>query len=163
MNKSFALGLASLALTSLASCTSAPADVSGEWSTNLTNGANGCMLGNWTAGETTSGVPMTITQSGSTVTADIGGLAGAALVVALGTSRLTGVVSGNTVDLHADGRPGSEGACAYTGALDIQLQVTGDTLTGTTHWSYDANSSPDCGYRATCDSTQSVNGARPPR
>ena len=106
---------------------------------------------------------MTITQSGSTVTADIGGAAGVVLNVLLGTSRLTGVVSGSEVDLHADGRPGSEGACAYTGALDIRLRVTGDTLTGATHWNFDANASPDCGYRATCDSTQAVNGARPPR
>ncbi len=164
MNNKIALGLASLALLSLTSaCNSAPADVSGAWSVNLTNGANGCMLSNWTPGETTSGVPMTITQSGSTVTAEIGGTAGIALNLVFGTNRLTGMVSGSTVDLHADGRPASEGSCAYTAELDIQLQVNGDTLSGTTHWNYDANSSPDCGFRATCDSTQSVSGARPPR
>ena len=164
MNINVTLGLASLALVSLASsCTSAPADVSGVWSVNLTNGANGCMVSGWTAGETAAGVPMTITQSGSTVTAEVGGPAAVLLNVALGTSRLTGVVNGSTVDLHADGRPGAEGACAFTSQLDITLRVTGDTLTGTTSWSYNANVSPDCGYRATCDSVQALNGARPPR
>lgn len=164
MKSSIALSLASLAFVSLASsCASTPVDASGVWSVNLTNGANGCMLSPWTVGETTSGVPMTITQSGSTVTADIGGTAGIALNVLLGTSRLTGVVNGADVDLHADGRAASSGACAFTGALDIELHVTGDTLTGSTHWHYNANSSPDCGYRSTCDTTQSLNGARPPR
>lgn len=145
------------------SCSSSPVNAAGNWSVNLTNGANGCALSNWTAGETTSGVPLTISQSGSAVTGEVGGTTGAAAGILFGTNRFTiGNVSGNRVDMRLVGRAGAMGGCAYTPVLDLSATISGDTMTGNVVWSYDTNSSADCGMMATCESVQAMNGSRPP-
>jgi hypothetical protein len=146
----------------LASCASTPANVAGSWSVNVTNGANGCMLDNWTAGETASGIPLTITQSGSAVTAEVGGTVGALADLLFGTRRFTGSVAGDRIDVRLVGRAGSMGGCAFTPVIDLTATVRGDTMMGNLIWSYDTNASPDCGMRATCESIQAMNGSRPP-
>jgi hypothetical protein len=145
------------------SCSSSPVNAAGNWSVNLTNGANGCALSNWTAGETTSGVPLTIGQSGSAVTGEIGGSTGVAAGVVFGTNQFSmGAVNGNRVDMRLTGRAASMGGCAYTPVLDLSGTISGDTMTGSVVWSYDTNSSADCGMLATCESVQAMNGSRPP-
>ena len=155
------LTLSLLGAFALAGC--APVNAAGSWSVNLTNDANGCSLDNWMAGETTSGVPLTIGQSGSTATAEIGGTTGTLADIVFGTRSFTmGSVSGNHIDLRLVGRAGSMGSCAYTPVLDLSGNISGDTMSGRVVWSYDTNSSADCGALATCESVQLMNGSRPP-
>lgn len=139
-----------------------PVDASGNWSINLTNGANSCMLDNWRAGETTSGIPLVISQTGSAITADVGGVYGAALDLYFGRRQFAGSVSGNRIDARLVGRPGSRGSCAFTPVLDLTGDISGDGIVGNVIWSFDTNSSPDCGMYATCENVQAMNGARPP-
>lgn len=146
----------------VASC-AAPVDAAGTWSLNLTNGANVCMLDNWTPGEATTGVPVTITQSGETLTADVTGAYAAALDIYYGTHRFTGTVAADSVTLRLVGRAGATGTCAYTPVLELRSRVSGDTMSGTLGWFFDTNSSADCGMYATCRNEQAMNGSRPPR
>lgn len=146
----------------VASC-AGPVDAAGSWSLNLTSGANECMLMDWTPGETATGVPVTITQSGSTLTADVTGAYGAALDLYFGTHRFTGTVAADHVTLRLVGRAGATGTCAYTPVLELQSTVTGDTMSGSLGWFFDTNSSADCGMYATCRNEQAMNGSRPPR
>jgi hypothetical protein len=154
--------LAALALLALPSCSSTPVNAAGSWAVNVTNGANGCSLDNWTAGETTSAVPLQITQSGSVVTAVVGGATGTVADLVFGTRTFNGSVNGNDLDARLVGRAGSMGGCAFTPVIDLSAQISGDTMMGTLVWSYDTNSNPDCGMMATCESIQAMNGSRPP-
>lgn len=153
-----ALGAALLA----SSCSASPANVAGTWSINLTNGTNGCMLDNWTPGESTSGIPVTFTQSGSAVTLTVMGGYATALDIYFGSHVFTGMVDGNRIDARLVGRAGGTGGCAYTPVIDLTGTVAGDTVTGQLLWSFDTNTSPDCGMYATCQTDQSMNGSRPP-
>ena len=95
---------AGIALTSGATgCGSDPADVAGAFSISLTNRENGCALGNWTVGAQSQGVPVTITQSGATASADVAGLARVALDLALGNHVYQGDVDGNDIALKIIG------------------------------------------------------------
>jgi hypothetical protein len=158
--RAFLLVCAASAL--LASCASTPADVAGSWAVNVTNGANGCMLDNWMVGQMTTGIPLTITQSGATVTAEVGGTTGGAADLFLGSRILSGSVNGDRIDARLVGRAGSMGGCAYTPVIDLTGRVTGDTMMGNLIWSFDTNANPDCGMYATCESIQAMNGSRPP-
>lgn len=155
------LVLGALALTP-SGCTSSPVNTAGNWSINLTNGANGCMLDNWTPGESTTGVPVTFTQSGSTVTATVSGAYATALDIYFGTHVFSGSVDGNRVDARLVGRPAGSGSCAYTPVIDLSGTITGDNIVGQLIWSFDTNASADCGMYATCETDQSMNGSRPP-
>ncbi len=155
--------LASIAALALfPSCSQTPANVAGNWSVNLTNGANGCMVSSWTPGETASAIPLTITQSGSSITAVVGGTTAILTNAAFGTATFTGTVDGNRLDARLTGRPAAMGSCAYTPVLDLSATLSGDTMNGTLVWSNDTNASADCGMLATCESEQAMNGSRPP-
>src|SRR5690349_9859789 len=82
-----------------AGCSSSPASVQGTYTTNLTNGANGCMVSMWMEGQVTSGVPITITQSGASVTGTVTGATATYLDLTLGAHVFAGGVSGNHVDM----------------------------------------------------------------
>ncbi|MBX7192781.1 MAG: hypothetical protein K1X94_12020 [Sandaracinaceae bacterium] len=155
-----ALALVGGLLTS--SCSASPANAAGSWSMNLTNGANGCMFSNWTVGDTTTGVPVTITQSGASVTLLVTGGYATALDLLVGGHEFTGAVDGNHVNARLTGRAGSTGGCAYTTVGDLEGTLSGDTITGNLSWSYDTNSSADCGMYAVCETLQAMNGTRPP-
>ncbi len=147
-----------------ASCTQEPVDASGTWNINLTNGANGCALENWTEGSEARDVRLTITQVGSSATGSLDGAVGTLADVVFGTHTFSsGMVSGEHIDLHLVGRAGSEGSCAFTPQLDVSGTVHGNTIEGRVVWSYDTNSSADCGVKATCETLQSFAGSRPPR
>jgi uncharacterized repeat protein (TIGR02543 family) len=68
------------------------ANFAGAYSINFKNGDNGCTFDGWTVDETSTGVPVTITQDGDQVTADVEGRAGAFLDLYLGSKRLAGTV-----------------------------------------------------------------------
>ena len=156
------LGFCLLSSALLASCGSSPEDVSGSWNVNLTNGPNECMVSGWTEDESTSGIPLVITQDGADVTGTIGGAWGTAADVAFGTREFRGTVSGRHIDMRLTGRAGSMGGCAFTTVIDFDADTSGDTLAGRLVLSADTNSSPDCMHLATCMNVQAMNGARPP-
>jgi hypothetical protein len=151
-----------LAQASLASCGSDPADVSGTYTVNLTNGPNQCELSGWTVGESSTAIPVVITQDGASIEADVQGGTGVYLDLIVGSSTFTGTVSGTHLDLELVGRAGSMGSCAYTWRTSLDADLDGDVLTGQLVWYADTNSSAECGIYATCRNTQSMNGARPP-
>ena len=149
---------------SLIGCGSDPADVAGGFSISLTNRENGCALGNWTVGAQSAGVPVTITQSGATTSADVGGLARVALDLALGNHVYQGDVEGNDIALKIIGsRAGQQGTCVYTLNSQIDATLAGDALAGTIKYTAATNGNADCGTLTGCVSTQDFNGTRPPR
>lgn len=150
------------ALALLASCGSDPVNVAGNYTINLTNGPNGCMLSSWTEGDTATGVPVSITQDGANVTVTVTGLAGAYLDAVIGGHVFTGTVSGSHVDARLTGRPGAMGSCAYTQIVELDADLDGDVLTGSLRWFAQTNGLPECGMYNTCENTQQLNGTRPP-
>jgi hypothetical protein len=149
--------------TSLMSC-SDPADVAGAFSISITNRENGCNLNPWTVGSQSTGVPVTITQSGSTASADVGGLARVALDLSLGAHVYQGEVDGNSLALKIQGtRAGQQGNCAYTLNSAIDATIDKDSLVGTIKYGAATNGNSDCAALTNCVSSQDFNGTRPPR
>jgi len=153
--------LVGLALV-LAACGS-DANVAGNYTIALTNRDNGCNLSNWTVGNQTTGVPVTITQSGSNVTATVMGPAGVVLGAFLGTNAFTG---DNSIDLKALGTvPKTSGNCTWTYNGEITADLAGDALAGRIDYRAADNGNPDCTTMQVhgCDSFQDFNGTRPPQ
>jgi hypothetical protein len=156
--------LVTLGFAALAGCGDDPADVAGEYSVNVTNRDNGCMFEDWTEGDTATGIPVSITQDGSSVTAEVGGLTRALLLFWLGGATFTGTVRGDQLDLQLQGtRSMSSGNCAYTMDAVIDAEVRGDTLSGEIRYEARTNNQPDCGTLTGCATVQGLSGARPPR
>ncbi len=156
------MSIVALVALALVSCGNAPADVAGSYTVALTNGANGCMFMDWTVGESTSGVGLVITQDGDAFTGTVTGAVAGALDLYVGSHEFNGTVSGTHLDGTLVGRPLSMGTCAYTLNIDLDGELDGDLITGSLRWYGDANSSPDCGMWATCETLQAFNGTRPP-
>lgn len=151
-----------LVLLGLAAC-GGNANVAGEYTIALTNRDNGCSLANWTVGNQTSGVPVSITQSGDNVTAKVNGTAGAVLGLFIGTSSFTG---DNSIDLNALGTIAKQaGTCTWTYNGEITADLAGDVLTGRIDYRAADNGNPDCTTMNIhgCDSYQDFNGTRPPQ
>jgi hypothetical protein len=141
-----------------------PANVAGNYSVNLTNKDNGCNFANWTVGQMTSGIAITVTQSGGDVTATVGGLGGAFLTAVLGSASFTGTADGNAIDLKLFGtRSATMSGCAYTVNAHLTGGIAGDLLEGSIEYTPATNGSPDCGVLATCTNAQAFNGTRPPQ
>ena len=150
------------ALLVLAACGS-NSNVAGDYTIALTNRDNGCKLSNWTVGNQTTGVTVTMTQSGSDVTAMVKGGGGLALGALLGTSSFTG---DDSIDLKALGsRPNQSGNCTWTFNAEITGDLSGDVLTGRIDYRAADNGNPDCTTMGIhgCDSYQDFNGTRPPQ
>lgn len=140
-----------------------PADVHGSYTLSETNGPSTCPLPNWTQGASTSGIPVTITEDGSHVSADVGGAGAIFLDLYCGNAHLEGSVSGSNVDLVLTGtRSLSSGSCAFT--IDAHLVATVDNgvLTGSITYAPNTNTSPDCASIQTCTARMNLNGTRPP-
>jgi len=141
----------------------ASADVAGNYTVNLTNGDNGCSFMNWTVGDTTSGIPIVVTQSEDQVQLDIGGAGGTLLDVGLGSSIFNGTVGGSTVTAALIGSTrANQGMCSYTITIDLDANVNGDFMEGELSWRPVTNMHPDCGVLEMCRNIQSFNGSRPP-
>jgi hypothetical protein len=141
-----------------------PADVAGTYTIALTNRENGCNLGNWTVGNTTSGVMVDISQNGDAMSADVQGLGGAALDFVLGGHVFTGDVDGTHLDATIVGTKGNTmNACAYTYDAGFAADLTGNTLNGTVIYRARTNAAADCGTLTGCSSRQDFSGARPPQ
>jgi hypothetical protein len=80
------------------------ADFAGTYSVTSTQGENGCMLDDWTEGQVSDDIQVTVTQEGRAVELVIQGAAGLIYNLYLGSNRITGtVVNGITLELAYDG------------------------------------------------------------
>jgi len=157
------LTLASLLVAS-AGCSSAPANVAGNYSISLTNDANGCMFMNWD-GVSTPGVPLVLTQNGTAVTGAVGGAGATYFDFVFGSHTFIGNVSGDHIDLVLHGTAATMvGTCRLMLDAHASVELVGDTLTnGTITYSYVTNAASTCPiYTQTCSSQQLFNGTRPP-
>jgi hypothetical protein len=153
-----------LALVVAAACGDDPADVAGTFTLSLTNRDNGCNIANWTTGPIAGTVPLVVTQSGSSASAEVQGLARAALDALVGGHVFTGSVDGADLSLTIVGtRAASQGACAYTMDADLEATLTGDNLAGSVLYRARTNGATDCGALTGCVSQQDFAGARPPQ
>lgn len=140
-----------------------PADVSGSYAIMLTNRENGCNIGNWMV-DATNDVTVDVSQNGAAASADVKGLAAAALDFVLGGHVFTGSVDGSHLDATIVGnRGGTMGACAYTIDATLDADLTGNTLNGTVLYQAKTNGAADCGALTGCTSRQEFSGARPPQ
>ncbi len=154
------LGLVGLSMLAVG-C--APADVAGNYTVATTNEANDCNISGWTDGATQSGIPVVVTQSGGSVTLDVQGLWGAGLTATVGRSTFTGNVGGSHVQADLIGtNSGRQGNCTYTYTLELDADLSGDTLQGQLVYRPMTNHDPDCGVLDTCANVQRFNGTRPP-
>lgn len=141
------------------------AEVAGTYSVALTNRTNGCMLPNFTVGDTAANIGVVITQNESAVTLTVNGLAGIALIGLLGASKntYTGAVDGNDVDVESLGtRSQISGNCTFTYNSRITGSIDGDALTGRIEYRAADNGNPDCTAISGCLTYQDFNGTRPP-
>lgn len=147
----------------LAACGS-DTNVAGDYTIQLTNRTNGCQFGNWTEGDN-SAATVTITQTGSDVTATVNGVGGAALKVVFGADG--NVFKGDdSIDLKVFGtNSANKGNCTYTFNGEITADLNGDALTGQIHYRAADNGNPDCTSQMIhgCDTYQDFNGTRPPQ
>ena len=151
-------------LVILASCGSSPADVSGDYTINVTDEDNGCNLQNFNQGSSTSNISTTITQDSDSVTVTVMGVAGAYLNTILGSSAFDGSVDGEHINATLFGKTsGTMGGCEFTYDATIDGDLAADTLTGTITYTPKTNGSPDCSPIEGCHSTQNFNGTRPPK
>jgi hypothetical protein len=168
--KAFARVSLALACCLAAACAEdEPVDVTGTYNLNLTQTAtNDCMMRDWMAGKTTSGVAFTIlpnANDSSLATGRIDNPIVAALVrLWLGTADFTGKVKGASIELKSlGGNATREGACSYTPVAYFSGTLNKDTLDGTFRIQFDTNGDAACGYRNGCRSVQTFNGLRPPK
>ena len=153
-------------LGGLLGCGSDPADVAGSYTIAIaiTNRDNGCMFANWTAGAQTTGVEVTITQSGDQASATIEGTAGAFFDLWLGSRTYTGTVDGDELRLELFGnRSQSAGNCAFTYNSRIVGTIDGDALSGKVEYTAATDNNPDCAALEACLTYQDFNGTRPPQ
>src|SRR4051794_20184230 len=109
----FLLVVSTVALVACGS--TAPANVSGDFTVAVTSRDNGCKLANWTVGNMNAGIGVTIAQDGATAMASVNGLVGGYLDLALGDHVFKGSVDGDFVNLTLFGtRSQSAGNCTYT-------------------------------------------------
>ncbi len=165
---SYARALFAAALVvALSGCPSTPVNAAGSYTVNLTNGANGCMFGNWTEGSTTSGVQLRITQTGSSLTATVEGGTAAVFDVLFGSHIMTGSVSGNHLDLviHGTNQTTPVGtSCTMSLDAHASVDLSGDALqNGTITYTIVTNHDSTCPiYTQSCETSQAFNGTRPP-
>lgn len=140
-----------------------PADVHGTYTLNVTNGPSTCPLDTWTQGAVTMGVPLTVTQNGASVSADVGGAGAVFLGLWCGSAHLQGSVTGSDLSLDLNGKNSlSSGTCAFTIDAHVSATVGNDTLTGSITYVPNTNTSADCAAVRTCSARMNLNGTRPP-
>ena len=153
------LSIAWVALVCAAACSDA--NVAGNYTAAITNGADPCGIG-WSPAEM-SNATLTVTQSGSDVTMIVNGLPGLYVASILGTNTFIGDVDGSDVNLVATGNaPKTSGGCTYTFNGEVIANQEGDSLAGRVEYRAATNGHPDCGTRQSCVSQQEFNASRPP-
>jgi hypothetical protein len=153
-----------LVAASAVACGGDPKNFTGMYSLSLTNGENGCAFANYTVGQTTTGVPITITQveGDANLVVQVEGVAGLFVFAATGSTQFQGSVDGSNMEATIVGTTDiQDGACTYRVNATIDATLTGDTLTGTIRY-LTPNNDPDCSSRENCRTVQNFNGTRPP-
>jgi hypothetical protein len=151
-------------LITLVGCSSSPVDVTGDYSVQITNGANGCNFSNYNVGDTAMDIPVTITQNGDTATATVTGVTGDYLNLVLGANAFAGSVDGSSLDLTLDGtRSTTSGNCTFTYNASISADLNADSLSGNINYTPDPNTNSDCASIEGCVTTQALAGSRPPK
>jgi hypothetical protein len=144
-------------------CSSSPANVAGSYTVDITDEANGCGFADFDQGSSASDIPVSITQSSSSVTITVMGLAAITLDTGLGTAVFAGTVSGDTFNATIVGdKTFGSGGCAYTLNAAIEGSLDGDAISGTIDYTSLTNSSSACGSITGCETTQDYSGTRPP-
>ena len=139
------------------------ADVAGVYTVAITNGTSTCNFPNWMDGKETSGIGLTITQSGQTIQGTLDGIWGAFYMLAFGSANFDGTIKGNTLTMTNYGsRTQSTGNCSYTYNATVQGTQTGDSISGTITYSAATNNNPDCSA-VQCSASQKFSGSRPPK
>jgi len=152
-----------LALVGCGGSDAEPADVAGSYTVAVTNRDNDCMLESWTEGDTAMNIPLEITQDGSDMNAEIGGLAGSWYDLVIGKRTFDGMVDGHRIEMMLHGtRSYTDGDCAATVTVEGAARLSGDALEGDLYYYFDTNGDPACGYRDECQNRQAFNGTRPP-
>lgn len=137
------------------------ANVAGNYTAAITNGADGCSIG-WDVGEQANAT-FTVNQSGSDVTLLVTGGAVFFFSVLLGADTFTGSVDGDDVDASLIGtRSQTSGGCVFTLNAKISATQDGDAMNGRVEYRTATNGHADCGSRETCVSRQDFNATRPP-
>lgn len=153
-----------IAMAASSACSDEPADISGNYSANLTSRDNGCNLANWQPGAMVSQVPVVITQTGADASAEVGGLAGVALELALASRVFIGEVDGDSFRLKITGtRPQTSGNCTFTYDATMSGSLSGDSLSGRVSYTTATNGNSDCAALRDCVSFQDFAASRPPR
>jgi len=161
MNRLVLLGFG---ITVAACGSDAPAGVAGTFTVGVTNRTNGCNFANWTVGTMNSGISVSITQAGSTASANITGATGTYFDVVFGTSVFAGSVDGDNLDLKLMGTHSqTSGNCTYTYDGEIVATANGDTLTGKINYTPATNGHTDCMAIEGCVTYQDFTGSRPPQ
>jgi len=151
-------------LVILAGCGSDPADVTGHYTVNVTDEANGCNLSNFTQGQSSTNIPVDVTQDGGDVTLTLTGAVGDYVNLVLGSNVFSGTVDGSHVAATLFGtRSQTMNGCAFTYNAELDGDLAGDTMTGSISYTPKTNGSPDCASIEGCTSTQNFNGTRPPK
>ena len=145
-----------------AACSSAPTNFAGTYSLTTTENANACNFPNWTPGSSSSGIPATFTQDGTTAQLNIQGAWGVIINAYVGTSSFQGSVSGNTfTSEYLGSKSAAQGACTYTANISISSSLDGNNvLSGTLTITPVTNKDPSCGVLDTCSNNETVSGAR---
>jgi hypothetical protein len=107
----------------------------GTYTGDLTRGANGCELENWTEGAVISGVTFDITQDGPSITMAVGGSELAELNLVLGNHNAIGQVSDTAVTANIVGvQQVVNGTCSLRLDGAIVASVSGTKLDGEFHF-----------------------------
>jgi hypothetical protein len=156
--------LLSLVALGLAGCDVSPVDAAGTYSISLTSKENGCAFENWMEGNTSTGIPIAITQEDDLADATVGGVAATYLDIVLGSHVYSGDVSGHHLELVLNGTRETQSlGCAYFVTSVMDARLDGDLLEGQLIYTVNDNGSPDCQSLENCESVQDFNGTRPPQ
>ncbi len=161
--KSLAILLPLLWLCGCSSDNEFTADVAGNYTIAITNGASTCNFDNWVAGKETSGIGLVITQDGQNIQGTLDGVTGALFTLLFGSADFDGTIKGSQLDLTNYGsRAAQEGNCSYTYNSTVSATQSKDTIEGTITYATKTNGNPDCAA-VECSATQRFNGTRPPQ
>jgi hypothetical protein len=138
------------------------ANVAGNYTAQITNGADGCSLGLTKDQNLTA--DFIVTQDGSDVSLRIEGFSGGFISLLAGSAVLTGNVDGDDVDVERIGTvKKTEMSCEYMVNVQIKASQDGDSMSGRVEYRAATNADPTCGSRQNCISVQEFNATRPPR
>jgi hypothetical protein len=111
-------------------------DFSGNYVVVMTNGDDGCKIGNngtgWMVGMMSDGIPLDVTQSSNQVVATVGGISGTALNLFCGTNQLVGTVSQGAMDVSIQcPKESRQNTCVFHYLAHAHATLSGNHITGT--------------------------------